>query len=632
MLHTTWRDITERKRVEAALRESEERYRFLFYSSPDPAWIIDKQRFVECNQAAIDLLGYPDKDSLRNTHPSELSPEFQPDGESSFSKAERMMLIAREKGINRFEWVHRRRDQSDFFAEVTLSSLTLQARQILYCTWRDITERKRIEENLRVSESRYRRLHESMTDAFAQVDLNGKIVEANKAFESMLGYSQEELRQLSYRDLTPECWHAAETRIITEQVLTRGHSDVYEKEYRRKNDSIIPVELRTFLLADDAGQPSGMWAIVRDISERKQTLHALLQSEARFRLIFEASPDPLIIARAEGGGILAVNRAFVAGTGIPAEEVLGRTGLELNLWADLNERDEFLRLLREDGEVVNLETRFRVSNGEIRTGLTSACMIATNDGPCMLIGIRDITRQKQAENVLMEMDRMKSEFISTAAHELRTPLAVILGYTELLRSPEEFGEFGDEHKVEFLEEIYLKCETLSFIIDEMLDISRIESGLPIALDLQPHQPEAWLTKVIKRFEMQGPGHTFQLDLSGRQPETVTCDLHRISQVLENLLSNAIKYSPRGGTITVNGATVGDDYVISIADQGIGMTSEQASHVFDKFWRADASNTAIGGLGLGMSIARQIVENHGGRIWVESSPGVGTKVSFSLPLH
>ncbi len=139
-------DITERKLAELALQESNERFRTLFDSSPDPVWIIDSQRFVECNQAAVEMMGYPDKDSLRNIHPSELSPKFQPDGEDSYSKAERMMLIAKEKGINRFEWVHRRRDQSDFFAEVTLSAITLQGRQVLYCIWRDITERKKAEQ------------------------------------------------------------------------------------------------------------------------------------------------------------------------------------------------------------------------------------------------------------------------------------------------------------------------------------------------------------------------------------------------------------------------------------------------------------------------------------------------------
>jgi PAS domain S-box-containing protein len=127
------------------LAVSEDRFRSLFESSPDPAWIIDRHRFVECNQAAIEMLGYPDKASILDTHPSELSPEFQPDGEASRTKAERMMDMAQQQGIHRFEWVHTRADRSTFFAEVTLSPITLDDHKVIYCLWRDITERKAAE-------------------------------------------------------------------------------------------------------------------------------------------------------------------------------------------------------------------------------------------------------------------------------------------------------------------------------------------------------------------------------------------------------------------------------------------------------------------------------------------------------
>lgn len=139
---------------------SEQRFRQLFNLSPDPVWIIDNSRFVECNQAAVDMLGYPDKAALANTHPSVLSPEFQPDGESSHSKAERMMRIAQERGLYRFEWVHKRRDGSTFFAEVTLSVITLDGRAVIYCVWRDIGEAKAASEALRES----RRLLQTIID------------------------------------------------------------------------------------------------------------------------------------------------------------------------------------------------------------------------------------------------------------------------------------------------------------------------------------------------------------------------------------------------------------------------------------------------------------------------------------
>jgi len=147
----------------------------------------------------------------------------------------------------------------------------------------EITERKRAEEGLRESEAKYRRLHETMMDAFVRIDMTGRIQEANRAYQALLGYSEEELLQRTNGDLTPEKWHAREAGMIAEQVLVSGHSQVYEKEYRRKDGTLFPVELRTFLLRDDTGQPVGMWAIVRDITERSRAEEEKAKLESQLR-------------------------------------------------------------------------------------------------------------------------------------------------------------------------------------------------------------------------------------------------------------------------------------------------------------------------------------------------------------
>ena len=151
----------------------------------------------------------------------------------------------------------------------------------------DITERKRVEKALTQSESKYRSLYQSMRDAYAAADMKGTIQEQNTAFEEMLGYSSEELRLLTYEDITPEKWHALEDKIIKEQVFTRGYSDIYEKEYRRKDGTIFPVELRTFLIRDDKGTNTGMWAIVRDISSRKAAEIELRENERRLAMAMD---------------------------------------------------------------------------------------------------------------------------------------------------------------------------------------------------------------------------------------------------------------------------------------------------------------------------------------------------------
>ncbi len=146
---------------------------------------------------------------------------------------------------------------------------------------RETTRFKQAEAALRQSESRYRMLHESLRDAFVQVAMDGRIVECNALYCQMLGYSPEELSAMTYQALTPERWHPLEDAIVREQILPRGYSDVYEKEYRRKDGTIIPVELRTTLARDDTGQPNAMWAIVREIATRKQAEEALQEADRR---------------------------------------------------------------------------------------------------------------------------------------------------------------------------------------------------------------------------------------------------------------------------------------------------------------------------------------------------------------
>ena len=190
-------DLTERKRAERAVRDSEQRFRDLFERSPDPSWLIQDRLFVDCNLAAVAILGYSTRQELLATHPSALSPEFQPDGRPSFDKAEEMMRTALQHGVHRFEWEHRRSDGSCFPVEVTLARLDVQGRDILYCIWRDITERKRAESALLAANRRYELLN---TDLEARVDertrlLATEVVERRQA-EQFARQSAEWLREV----------------------------------------------------------------------------------------------------------------------------------------------------------------------------------------------------------------------------------------------------------------------------------------------------------------------------------------------------------------------------------------------------------------------------------------------------
>jgi signal transduction histidine kinase len=172
--------------------------------------------------------------------------------------------------------------------------------------------------------------------------------------------------------------------------------------------------------------------------------------------------------------------------------------------------------------------------------------------------------------------------------------------------------------------------SLAHIINDLLDISRIESGRGFTLTKDFYNPVDIIRDVIPYFQENYKKHKFEV-ASLEEPVKLYVDKEKIEQVLKNLLSNAVKYSPEGGIIRVNGEGINDYYQVSVEDQGMGMTPEQVEKIFDKFYRVDASNIAIEGTGLGMTIVKYIVEAHEGKVWVESKLSKGTTVSFTIPL-
>jgi PAS domain S-box-containing protein len=291
----------------------------------------------------------------------------------------------------------------------------------------EVTERKRIEQALRESEVKYRRLFESMTDAFVQVDMTGRIIEFNPAYQAMLGYAAEELGQLTFSGLTPEKWHAFEAQIVAEQILARGYSDVYEKEYRRKDGTVFPAELRTFLLRNTAGQPTGMWAIVRDISRRKQTEKALREawdqlearvqertaelqeanralheSEERYRsLVTNLNVGVYRNQPGLAGGFVQANPALARLHGYDSVEEF-QTVKVADLYQDPLDREEFLADVQRQGILRSYELRLKKKDGTPIYASVNATAHLGPDGEVEWIDgtLEDITERKKAQEAL----------------------------------------------------------------------------------------------------------------------------------------------------------------------------------------------------------------------------------------
>jgi two-component system phosphate regulon sensor histidine kinase PhoR len=237
-----------------------------------------------------------------------------------------------------------------------------------------------------------------------------------------------------------------------------------------------------------------------------------------------------------------------------------------------------------------------------------------------VVVVRDITDLRRLEAV-------RREFVANVSHELRTPLASIRAMVETL----EAGAIDDQElAADFLERIVGEVDRLASLVDELLDLGRLESGR-VTLKLEPLDPADVLARGAERLRPQTEraGLTLKVDVPEGLPD-VLADRGRIEQVLLNLVHNAIKFTPSGGAITVDAAITGDRLIVSVRDTGIGIAPAELPRVFERFYKSDRSRRSDG-TGLGLAIAKHIVQAHHGAISVESSPGQGATFSFSLPL-
>jgi PAS domain S-box-containing protein len=421
------KSAVERKSAEKKLRESEGRLHSYIDNAPEGVFIADETgRYLEVNPAACRITGYEMEELLMMHIPDLLAPESLLAGAKNFKE-----VI--ESGHACSELLFRHKDGS--LRHWLVDAVRLSPTRFLGFT-KDITKRKLAEATLAENEKKYRNLYESSADGIASVNMDGHIIEANNAFCTMTGYTFKEIGQLTYRDLTQEKWHDMEGRILREQVMIRGFSDIYEKEYIRKDGSVMPVALRTWILRDNQGDPIGMWAIVRDITERKRTEEALLKNteelnaayenltaddeeiramvedrgnseralrtlNAYNRSLLEASLDPLVTINTEGK-IADINTSTEKITGYSREELIGtdfpdyftepekaKEGYH-RVFTDGTVRDYPLEIQHKDGHttpVLYNATVFRDERGEV-SGVFAAA--------------RDITERKRAEEALLK--------------------------------------------------------------------------------------------------------------------------------------------------------------------------------------------------------------------------------------
>jgi PAS domain S-box-containing protein len=356
-------------------------------------------------------------------------------------------------------------------------------------------------------ETKYRRLFESLVDGYAAVDMGGRIVESNRAFESMLGYDAAELRGLTYADITPVVWHEAERKILETQILVRGYSDLFEKEYRRKDGSIIPVELRIFLMKDERGRDVGMGAIARDLSGRKRAEAAFEASEARFKATFEHAGIGMAIADS-GGRILKVNRSFVEMMGYSEAELLAMKFTAITHPDDRKlDWDLFIELLAGVIPKFQIEKRYITAEGRILWGRLTVTLAGDMDGEgSLVIGmVEDITRRRQEDERLLFSLREKEVLLREIQHRVKNNLQLVTSMLSLQAAsmrgcsdPEDYSRalvsassrvmaMAEVHEL-FYSSGYFSEGDFGELLRTIIDELRIEGGAPdlvFSFDLDP---------------------------------------------------------------------------------------------------------------------------------------------------
>jgi len=352
------------------------------------------------------------------------------------------------------------------------------------------------------------------------------------------------------------------------------------------------------------------------VSQEKRRLDAILEYSADGVLILDSAQR-----------IQVFNRALSRLTGWQAQAALGRHHDEVIRWAHL-ETDRDLSDAVAGGwplpsaRPLYVEGDLRRKNGgTVSVGIIYAPLFGQDRRLVNVIAnVRDITRFREA-------DEIKSTFVSVISHELKTPVALIQGYAETLLRKD--ARWDPQTRQESLEVILEESDRLHHLIDNLLDASRLEAG-KLPLEREPTALDALAERVAERFRTQTDRHNIEVAFPEEFPP-IEGDPTRLEQVINNLLSNAIKYSPEGGRIEIAGRSTGDEVIVTVTDQGVGIPFEEQPHIFESFFRGSREyQQQTAGAGLGLYLAKAIVEAHGGRIWVDSDPGEGAAFSFALP--
>lgn len=530
---------------------------------------------------------------------------------------------------------------------------------------RDITAEKRLQAELRNTrqalakakrnrqpsappDDNYRRLHESMREAFIKVDMTGRIIESNTAFEELTGYAAAELRQMTYMDLTPEPWHAVDVHVLHEQILPRGYSNLYEKEYLRKDGTLIPIEVHAFLIRDAAGEPESIWGIIRDITGRHasedvnrnrnqalehrlaERVHQLQQSESRFRQLAEATFEAIVVS--ENGIIIDGNPQLGTLLGHDVDDLVGRPltdfiAPEFRDPVATPDQAEISRTYegtgtRSDGTQFPLEAKTRIRIWDQRAVRITA--------------LRDLTETKLAAARLQrqqgELEQARrlalvSEVSAGIIHQISQPISSVDTNLATLSTCIPNGRLHSAECLEVLDELRADIARVRQVITHLRSLSNPEQPDRVPIDFNQ-----LVRDILPLLERAATNRQTRLSvrIAPKLP-TLLGDPIQLQQVILNLCSNAFdacNSRPQGKReVSLTAQLQPGFLLITVRDTGTGIDDDAADRLFSLFF-----TTKPNGLGVGLRLCRTIIEAHQGSIEGYNHPdGNGAVFNVKLPV-
>jgi two-component system, sensor histidine kinase and response regulator len=466
-------------------------------------------------------------------------------------------------------------------------------------------------------------------DAYVAMDRAGLVLDWNRQAETTFGWTYEQARGRPVAELIIPPRYREAHRQGLRRYLDTGEASVLNKPVElsalHRDGHEFPIEITIWPLEDEDGTTFS--AFVRDITKRLETEEALRRAEARKTALLESIAEGVVTTDADGR-ITSINPAMERLSGWRQVEVVGRNYSEVYPAFDafgepVPQEDRILTRALTDKAIVTsrgFDMFFRVRDGSRVPVSVTAAPISGADGAS--VGAVEVVRDVSDE---LEVDQLKSSLVSTVSHELRTPLTMIQGFSELLLT----RDLSEKRSQEALKQINASAERLSRLIEDLLSVSRIESGR-LAARVEPERLDEVIEEVVGGFDKR-EDRSLVVDVEPHLPK-VMADRDKVVQILTNLVSNALKYSAPHTPVDVAAGRVGSSVQVAVTDRGIGLTEDEQSQLFSKFFRGDRDEVRdAGGTGLGLYIAKSLVEMQSGQLWVNSRIGEGSTFHFSLPV-